>query len=170
MVAQDRVLPGALADAVQLALVAGVAGPALQLPVLEVAGAIDDRRLLQGEPALKQPVAAGCAPSPFRRFRRRCAAAAAAPPPGTARGEAAWRKLLCSATRRGGDAAVVLRAELPLMHTGTHWRHMRPACAAIHDGSRCRLNVSRQRHAAIPARIGGCTRSVGARGLFGAGG
>lgn len=61
MIAQDRVLPGALADAVQLALTSGVAGHALQLPVLEVAGAIDDRRTLHGEPSLKKPITAGCA-------------------------------------------------------------------------------------------------------------
>eukprot|EP00892_Ulva_mutabilis_P010639 jgi/Ulvmu1/7948/UM004_0181.1 len=59
LVTQDRVLPGALADAVQLALASGVAGTTLQLPVLEVAGAIDDRRILHGEPSLKRPIAAG---------------------------------------------------------------------------------------------------------------
>lgn len=74
MIAQDRVLPGALADAVQLSLASGVAGQALQLPVLEVAGAIDDRRILHGEPSLKQPITAGCAANP------RAAASCRGPP------------------------------------------------------------------------------------------
>ena len=64
LITQDRVLPGAFADAMQLALASGIAGPDLQLPILEVAGAIDDRRLLQGDPNLKRPIAAGCAHSP----------------------------------------------------------------------------------------------------------
>lgn len=54
-------MPGSLADAIQLAVSMGMLDAKLGMPILEVAGNQDDRKMLGGMPGSREMVPTGCA-------------------------------------------------------------------------------------------------------------